>query len=375
MILATSAVPVFFDNLSPMMDTTGSIMDAHDQSIRKSGDYYYRHAVAYGPCKEPVNHGCDTTSDHCGFQQNHTVNVWRSKTLASGSWEFLGEAMPVSSRPPGVLFRPDAILNPLTNLWVLYWNYVYPSGTYAGCAAATSATPEGPFALQRELVNTTFKGGDFHLFTDPKDNAGYIIYGASYKVTIEKLTPDYLSTQGGASASLYTFNDTFDYFSESPMLLEKNGIYYALFSWCCCYCLQGSGIIVHTAPSMAGPWTRQEGDNIACTAGTPYVPPSHSSSPKKYSLSAFTVDVEPTNGQGCQYHNASTTATTRAQQNFVVSVDTPTGVDWIWIGDRWQQSWDGTKGHDPQTFLPLPVNANGSISFLAWQDNFTMDVI
>ena len=28
-------------------------------------------------------------------------------------------------------------------MYVLWWNYVYVNGTYAGCAAAVSPTPEG----------------------------------------------------------------------------------------------------------------------------------------------------------------------------------------------------------------------------------------
>lgn len=372
----TSGVPVFFNNNAPMLDTTGEILDAHDQSIRKFGDFYYRHALAYGPCKEPTGAGCDGTPDQCGFQLNHTINVWRSPSLASGTWERMGEAISVSERPAGTVFRPDAIFNNHTGLWVLYWNYVYLNGTYAGCAAATSATaaPEGPFSLQTALVNTTAKGGDFHLFRDPADGTGYIIYGGDYKIMIEKLNADFLSTSGEAP---YIFEDPFDYFSESPILMERDGTYYALFSWCCCFCLQGSGIVVHSAPSMAGPWTRQGGDNIACRAGTPYIPPTAAgtSDAPSYSSAALGLRVVPTGGQGCQYHNASTTATTRAQQNFIVEVDTPTGVEWLWVGDRWQQSWDGTKGHDPQTFLPLPVNKDGSLSHVPWLDNFTIDVI
>ena len=55
-------------------------------------------------------------------------------------------------RPPGVVFRPHAIYNPVTSMYVLYWNYVHPNGPYAGNAAATSPTPEGPFKLQASDV-------------------------------------------------------------------------------------------------------------------------------------------------------------------------------------------------------------------------------
>ena len=44
-------------------------------------------------------------------------------------------------------------------------------------------------------------------------------------------------------------------------------------------------------------------------------------------------------------------------------------------GDRWQQSWDGLKAHDPQVWAPLGFNADGSIRPLRWLQNFSIDVI
>jgi hypothetical protein len=65
-------------------------------------------------------------------------------------------------RPAGTVFRPHAIYNPVTSLYVLYWNYVYPNGTYAGNAVATSSVPAGPFSLQVPVMNVSRgNGGDF----------------------------------------------------------------------------------------------------------------------------------------------------------------------------------------------------------------------
>ena len=85
----------------------------------------------------------------------------------------------------------------------------------------------------------------------------------------------------------------------------------------------------------------------------------------------------PTAAEGCQYKNASETSTTRAQQTFVVQVELADGsAAYIWTGDRWQQSPDGTKGHDPETWLPLAFDdaAGGAILPVVWQDSFTLDV-
>jgi hypothetical protein len=65
----------------------------------------------------------------------------------------------------------------------------------------------------------------------------------------------------------------------------------------------------------------------------------------------------------------------RAQQNYVAEVDTPTGTVFLWSGDRWEQSPDGLKSHDPQFWTPLTFNADGSIVPPVWLDNFTLNVV
>ena len=48
-------------------------------------------------------------------------------------------------------------------------------------------------------------------------------------------------------------------FVEAPAMFERQGTYYALFGHCCCFCYQGSGAFVWTAPHPLGPWTPQSG--------------------------------------------------------------------------------------------------------------------
>lgn len=69
-------------------------------------------------------------------------------------------------------------------------------------------------------------------------------------MSIEQLTPDFYYSIGKP----YTFNE---YFVEAPVFLKRENIYYALFGWCCCYCLQGSGVLVHMATKPMGPYTLQ----------------------------------------------------------------------------------------------------------------------
>ena len=64
---------------------------------------------------------------------------------------------------------------------------------------------------------------------------------------------------------------------------------------CCCYCYQGSGLFVHTAPSPMGPWTLQATpvDDVSCqaTSANPLFGGSLSPSAQ--------WGGEPTPGQGC----------------------------------------------------------------------------
>ena len=156
----------------------------------------------------------------------------------------------------------------------------------------------------------------------------------------------------------------------------------------CCYCYQGSGAIVHTAPHPLGPWTSL-GD-VACVpdaaqplgAAAAAAAPAPAATRLAAFLSAIGAPVSggaggvPTPGQGCQYANASTTSALRSQQSDIFSVDLADGSSaFVWAGDRWEQSWDGTKAHDPQLWAPIVFNADASIAPLRFIDNFTLDIV
>lgn len=72
-------------------------------------------------------------------------------------------------------------------------------------------------------------------------------------MNVEELTANYYNTTNTPS---YVFPETF---VEAPVLMKINGTFYALYDWCCCYCLQGSGVMVYRAQSPLGPYTQQVG--------------------------------------------------------------------------------------------------------------------
>ena len=64
----------------------------------------------------------------------------------------------------------------------------------------------------------------------------------------------------------------------------------------------------------------------------------------------------------------------RAQQNFVIEVQTPNGPQHIWTGDRWMQSPDGYKSHEPQFWAPLEFTDQGHIKPIKWVDEFSINM-
>lgn len=307
--------------------------------------------------------GCDSP-DRCGFRLDHNLSVYTSWDLSSGSWAFQGYAFPWTERPAGTLFRPSAVFNPTTHEYILWWNYVYPNGTYAGFAVATSSKPQGPFEQRRAQVNIAhLPAGDFHLFVDD-DGTGYVLYSADFWITIEELTPDFLGVSGRAFDGFRGNRSEWGF--EAPVMFKRKGIYYILFGPMCCFCYQGSGIRVYTATSPLGTYTFQ-GDDIACASKGTLAATAHTRADNDGPI--------PTPEQGCLFYGTDQISTTRAQQNFVVEVQTSGGeTEYVWTGDRWMQSPDGLKGHEPQYWFPLSFDEQGRIERVSWIDLFVLDV-
>jgi len=335
----------YINNNQPRLDTTGKIMDAHDGSIQQftPGGPYYIHAIEYGLCKEPAGEGCsDAAEGNCGFRLDHNITIYKSYTMESGTWQYVGSAITLSARPPGVLFRSHCVYNPVTKLYVLWVNY----GEGSTYTIMTATSPEGPFTVVNKRASII--GGDFDILVD-SDGAGYLLGGNNQNMLLYKLSSDYHDT--ASTTPIYKFPS---YWVEAPAFFKRKGIYYALYAWSCCFCTQGSGIQVWTSEKPGGPYTQQNINgttDLACTTkGTP----------------------SPDTRDGCEYHDPKTTSITRSQQNFVVRVSNSTlGVEYIWTGDRWQQAPDGLKGHEPQYWVPLVFNDKTnppSIQTVSWED-------
>jgi hypothetical protein len=191
-------------------------------------------------------------------------------------------------------------------------------------------------------------------------------------MSIEKLTPDFLnSAKVNASFPTGEYDGTVlpTQFVEAPSLWKRGSTYYLTTGHCCCFCYQGSGMIVYTASHPLGPWLIQEGPemDLGCIAN------ASNPSPAKQHTLPLTAVLSP--GNGCNYQGAVAASVSRAQQNFVVQIETPTGTEYVWTGDRWMQSKDGEKAHEPQFWAPLKFDTDGKLQPLLWVDSFTVDVL
>ena len=107
----------------------------------------------------------------------------------------------------------------------------FESDTYI---TSTSTSPFGPFGdfQVSNVTDSTWAGGDFHLFIDAADgNAGYIIWtamsaqpGFDHKIKIQRLTADFRNAAPNSAPYMFA-----EQFNEAPMLIERAGVYYALF--------------------------------------------------------------------------------------------------------------------------------------------------
>ena len=147
-------------------------------------------------------------------------------------------------------------------------------------------------------------------------------------IPAQVLSEDYLRPLA-TSAAYFPWAD-----SEAPWMGKVDGVYHVLFDRTCCFCTEGSGAVVWTAPHPMGPYA--PGPNInRDAAGRP---------------------------------------TVAAQQTFVARVPGPGGaVQWLWLADRWNSAPDGQKAHDFQFWHPLRV-ANGTFAPISWVDGFVLDL-
>ena len=235
---ATTTVTVRNDQ--PRLDVDGQYVDAHDGMILShtfpNGTNFY---FLYGEFYNKTTGGPYPAS----WGNSPQMAVYTSPDLTT--WSYRGPGVPSVNQSKWI---PNVFFDKRSQRFVMWY----------GCGQWCVGVSTDGLTFTNVTVQTSRYG-----YADSTDGTGvfvddddqrYIIFSSpnhNHVVSIEKLTPDYLSSTKEVVA---VFPDTM---VESPSLFKRNGIYYATYGSCCCACRDGSGQVVLWSLNITGPWKKQ----------------------------------------------------------------------------------------------------------------------
>ncbi|WP_020125367.1 RICIN domain-containing protein [Streptomyces sp. 303MFCol5.2] len=252
------------------------------------------------------------------------VDAYRSTDLKN--WEFRNHVLTQSSDSEladANIERPKVMYNASTGKFVM-WMHKENGTDYseARAAVAVSDTVDGNYTWQG-----SFRPLDQHMSRDitvfvDSDGAGYMISAAreNYDLQIYRLTADYT---GIASLVADPWHGGH---REAPALFKRGGVYFMLTSGATGWSPNQQQYA--TATSLAGPW------------------------------SAMT--------------NVGDTTAYGSQTAYVLPVQGTSGTSYLYLGDRWGNSFGGTVNDSRYVWLPLTFPTTTSLS-MSWSPEVTVD--
>ncbi|GAA2314572.1 RICIN domain-containing protein [Streptomyces violaceusniger] len=252
------------------------------------------------------------------------VSAYRSTDLKT--WEFRRHVLTQATDPElasANIERPKVLYNERTGQYVM-WMHKENGSDYseARAAVATSATIDGDYTWRgsfRPLGQHMSR--DLTLFQDG-DGAGYLVSAArdNYDLHIYRLTDDYTGV-----ASLVA-NPWPGGHREAPALFKRGNVYFMLTSGATGW--NPNQQQYATATSLAGPWSamRDVGDATAYGSQTAYVLPVQGSGTTSY----------------------------------------------LYLGDRWGNSFGGTVNDSRYVWLPLAFPTATTLT-MDWYPQLTID--
>ncbi|MFC8419688.1 RICIN domain-containing protein [Streptomyces sp. NPDC057236] len=253
-----------------------------------------------------------------------SVDAYRSTDLKN--WEFRGHVLTEDSHPElatANIERPKVMYNAATGRFVM-WMHKENGSDYseARAAVAVSDTVDGDYTWRgsfRPLGQHMSR--DITVFTDT-DGTGYMVSAAreNYDLHIYRLTADHTGIAGLVA------NPWPGGHREAPALFKRGGVYFMLTSGATGW--NPNQQQYATATSLSGPWSamRDVGDPTAYGSQTAYVLPVQGSS----------------------------------------------GTSYLYLGDRWGNSFGGTVNDSRYVWLPLTFPSSTSMS-LSWSPEITVD--
>lgn len=302
------AAPQTITNGTQFTDTSGSPVHAHGGGILKVGSYYYW----FGEHRNAA----DNTFRY--------VDAYRSTDLKN--WEFRNHVLTEATDPElatANIERPKVMYNAATGKFVM-WMHKENGTDYseARAAVAVSDTVDGDYTWKgsfRPLGQHMSR--DITVFTDT-DGAGYMISAAreNYDLQIYRLTADYTGI-----ASLVA-NPWPGGHREAPALFKRNGVYFMLTSGATGW--NPNQQQYATATNIAGPWSAMKNIGDSTTYGS--------------------------------------------QTAFVLPVQGGSGTSYLYMGDRWGNSFGGTVNDSRYVWLPLTFSTSTTMA-MSWSPEVTID--
>ncbi|WP_217236774.1 RICIN domain-containing protein [Streptomyces sp. AC555_RSS877] len=252
------------------------------------------------------------------------VDAYRSTDLKN--WEFRNHVLTEATDPElatANIERPKVMYNASTGKFVM-WMHKENGTDYseARAAVAVSDTVDGNYTWRgsfRPLGQHMSR--DITVFVDT-DGAGYMISAAreNYDLHIYRLTADYT---GIASLVADPWHGGH---REAPALFKRGNVYFMLTSGATGW--NPNQQQYATATSLSGPW------------------------------SAMT--------------NVGDSTTYGSQTAFVLPVQGSSGTSYLYLGDRWGNSFGGTVNDSRYVWLPLSFPSSTSMS-MSWSPEVTVD--
>jgi len=339
---------VTISNTAPRTSPSGAILDAHDGKVTLHAGVFYWHAMSYGGCTEPAGpNGCAdwAAPEACGFRYDHNVSLLTSTDLVHWSEPTTVFSVARDLGVPGAVVYAPKVLRRSDGTWVLWvnWNTVRKGFNGSGSpwaqsyyATATAPSPAGPFVVATLRVNSRYASvGDLNLLSSGGAEA-YVIYTGNlapsytsrFVMSVEQLTADWTDSLGAAASSGPI--DAAVLSVEGPAAFRTpDGTYHAVYGKTCCFCADGTrALSEYTAAHPLGPWVLQG------VVGDTYL--------------------------GAQSTDIFAYADGAGQPAF------------LFYGNRWQSSPDGTKGHDFTLWAPVTFDARGTMAPLQRLDSFNV---
>ncbi|MER5525597.1 RICIN domain-containing protein [Streptomyces sp. NPDC002677] len=252
------------------------------------------------------------------------VDAYRSTDLKT--WEFRNHVLTRSSAAElgtAYIERPKVIYNAATGKFVM-WMHKENGVDYseARAAVAVSDTVDGTYTYQGSFQPLgQYMSRDITTFVDT-DGTAYMVSAANenYDLHIYRLTADYT-----AIASLVA-NPWAGGHREAPALFKRNGVYFMLTSGATGWSANQQQYA--TATSLSGPWT------------------------------AFT--------------NVGDSTAYNSQTAYVLPVTGTSGTSYLYLGDRWGNSFGGTVNDSRYVWLPLTFPTTTTMS-MSWYPEVSLD--